>query len=416
MDNYYIKANFNRNEKGRYIEKYELYNNRIPIKTIDIKTSKLITDEINKNNVELKQVGFDHIIDDMNFIKKYIKLPSKILQKNKYAGKIVVLSSVLTASIIASINKFDDNTVYAEATPIESNNNDLDTNNNIEEVPIENTTEEIKIEEPTEQVQFEDLNTPMYYHDTTEMDYNNYPISEEKLTTENNSQELIDENINDVNTITNFNSNNTLSFSYDDLENQDFMENIMNLYGDSIKKYSEKYGIDSKLIAAIIAQENPHSVRGEYAAGLMQVERSVWNGVTVRDIDGSDLYIDCNLIDNDPDYGIHAGCYIFWFTYEKIINDNKNNQFNFSLNDEECLAIAISSYNKSVYSVEPCLMNTINIENSYDAIRNIPYGDDYYKEKILSGLNNNTILTMKTSDGIKEILVKNNYLEETKAK
>lgn len=416
MDNYYIKANFNRNEKGRYIEKYELYNNRIPIKTIDTKTSKLITDEINNHNIELKQVGFDHIIDDMNFIKRYIKLPSKILQKNKYAGKIVVLSSMLTASIIASINKFDDNTVYAETTPIESNSDDLDTNNDIEEVPIENTTEEIKIEEPTEQVQFEDLNTPMYYHDTTEMDYNNYPISEEKLTTENNSQELIDENINDVNTITNFNSNNTLSFSYDDLENQDFMENIMNLYGDSIKKYSEKYGIDSKLIAAIIAQENPHSVRGEYAAGLMQVERSVWNGVTVRDIDGSDLYIDCNLIDNDPDYGIHAGCYIFWFTYEKIINDNKNNQFNFSLNDEECLAIAISSYNKSVYSVEPCLMNTINIEDSYDAIRNIPYGDDYYKEKILSGLDNNTILTMNTSDGIKEILVKNNYLEETKAK
>lgn len=410
MDNYFIKANFNRNEKGRYIESYELYknNSRTPIKTIDIKTSNLITESINKGQVELKQIGFDHIIDDIDYIKKYIKLPSMILQKNKYAGKIVVLSSMLTASIIASINKFDDNTVYAEEKPIESNIEDANTEEITNNDITETTTEE--------KIEFDDLNTSMYYHDTTEMDYNNYPISEEKLTTENNSQELIDENINDVNTITNFNSNNTLSFSYDDLENQDFMENIMNLYGDSIKKYSEKYGIDSKLIAAIIAQENPHSVRGEYAAGLMQVERSVWNGVTVRDIDGSDLYIDCNLIDNDPDYGIHAGCYIFWFTYEKIINDNKNNQFNFSLNDEECLAIAISSYNKSVYSVEPCLMKTNNIEEAYEAIRNIPYGDDYYREKILSGLDNNTVLTMKTSDGIKEILVKNNYLEETKAK
>lgn len=410
MDNYFIKANFNRNEKGRYIESYELYknNSRTPIKTIDIKTSNLITESINKGQVELKQIGFDHIIDDIDYIKKYIKLPSMILQKNKYAGKIVVLSSMLTASIIASINKFDDNTVYAEEKPIESNIEDANTEEITNNDITETTTEE--------KIEFDDLNTSMYYHDTTEMDYNNYPISEEKLTTENNSQELIDENINDVNTITNFNSNNTLSFSYDDLENQDFMENIMNLYGDSIKKYSEKYGIDSKLIAAIIAQENPHSVRGEYAAGLMQVERSVWNGVTVRDIDGSDLYIDCNLIDNDPDYGIHAGCYIFWFTYEKIINDNKNNQFNFSLNDEECLAIAISSYNKSVYSVEPCLMKTNNIEEAYEAIRNIPYGDDYYREKILSGLDNNTVLTMNTSDGIKEILVKNNYLEETKAK
>lgn len=410
MDNYFIKANFNRNEKGRYIESYELYknNSRTPIKTIDIKTSNLITESINKGQVELKQIGFDHIIDDIDYIKKYIKLPSMILQKNKYAGKIVVLSSMLTASIIASINKFDDNTVYAEEKPIESSIEEVNTEENTNNDITEATTEE--------KIEFADLNTSMYYHDTTEMDYNNYPISEEKLTTENNSQELIDENINDVNTITNFNSNNTLSFSYDDLENQDFMENIMNLYGDSIKKYSEKYGIDSKLIAAIIAQENPHSVRGEYAAGLMQVERSVWNGVTVRDIDGSDLYIDCNLIDNDPDYGIHAGCYIFWFTYEKIINDNKNNQFNFSLNDEECVAIAISSYNKSVYSVEPCLMKTNNIEEAYEAIRNIPYGDDYYREKILSGLDNNTVLTMNTSDGIKEILVKNNYLEETKAK
>lgn len=408
MDNYYIKANFNRNEKGRYIEKYELYNNRIPIKTIDIKTSKLITDEINKNNVELKQVGFDHIIDDMNFIKKYVKLPSKILQKNKYAGKIVVLSSMLTASIIASINKFDDNTVYAEEKTIESNIEDANTEEITNNDITETTTEE--------KIEFEDLNTPMYYHDTTEMDYNNYPISEEKLTTENNSQELIDENINDVNTITNFNSNNTLSFSYEDLENQGFMENILNQYGDSLKKYSEKYGIDYKLMAAIIAQENPYNVRGKYAAGLMQVERSVWDGVTVKDIDGSDLYIDCNLIDNDSDYAIHVGYYIFWFTYNKVIEDNNNNSFNFKLNDEECVAIAISSYNKSVYSVEPCLMKTNNIEEAYEAIRNIPYGDDYYRQKILSGLDNNTVLTMNTSDGIKEILVKNNYLEETKAK
>ena len=386
MDKYYLKSDIIYKNNKRFIVGYKLYYNDKIIKELDENSSRKITHKIKEYNINYIDNSDYIIIDNIDFLKAFVGIPSKkVSHINKYPKANIIIASTVLSLVLGAFGLMAIKKGSSKNNPkpeagtelLTDDNNEISTNEIDDN--IENTTEET----------------------------NYSTISDKEISTEISSTENNNEISNE------YNSSNLIEYSYADLENRLFLDDIRERFGETIHKYSKIYGIDENLITAIIAQENPHLWSGGRAAGLMQVERVAWHGVTVTDIDGSDLYIDCDLmddIDNYYDYSIHVGCYIFWFTYNKVNEDNEDNQFNYKLTDAEVLAVAISSYNKSVYSVEPCLEYTNNLQETDAEIELIDWGDTQYREKVLSSLDDGYTITMMTRNGeIKNIAVDNLY-------
>ncbi len=66
-------------------------------------------------------------------------------------------------------------------------------------------------------------------------------------------------------------NNPTLSITFDNLSDSEKALYVQKTYGDLIKQYSSKWGIDSRLITAILTQES-----GGKETNLMQIEYNAW--------------------------------------------------------------------------------------------------------------------------------------------
>ena len=400
MDNYYLKINVITKNNNKYFNTCELRKSNRLIKIYDNDITKEIYKLAKDNNIDIINKNNTYIIDDINFISNYIGIPSsKISHINKYAGMIATSSILALGSLgISTLDHIYNPELYS----------------NTKENSIDNAYND---EETTEEISFDDSNANLIFN-TTEEENNThikYYSDDDNNYVDSTNETIVLTNYEDE-YLNSFNDNNTYSFYYSDLENQLFIDNIISKYDSIIRKYSDYYGIDYNLIVAFIAQENPRDEISTWAAGQFQVERSVWDGQTVIDKDGNNLYIDCNLMDIDPDYAIHVGCYIYWFSYNMLNDDNNRNNFNYHLTDAEVFALSISAYNKSVYNIESILERTNNIEEAYNEIELLA-GDTEYREKVLSGLQDNTIINMTTNDDeVKQILIHNYSLENSIAK
>lgn len=415
MNNYYLKINAVIKNNKRYFRTCDLYKGNKLIKTYDRDATKQIHKLAKEHYIDIVNKKNGYIIDNIDFIDKYIGIPSKKVSRiNPYIGMIATFTSLSLAALgISALDHKYNPQLYDTSITNDVDDEDLIDNSMV----CYDTGSDEETKDDTELYNMDEANVSLVYN-TVDED-NNKPHVIIYSDNDDNFKESTNESLilNSTDNISSyFNDEQKYEFNYSDLENLSFTDNLKTSYGDSIKKYADFYGIDYNLIVAIIAQENPFNDISNYAAGQMQVERSVWHDKTFIDKDGSELYIDCNRMDYDSEYAIHVGCYIYWFTYNKLNDDNNANMFNYKLTDSEVLALSIESYNKSIYSVEPVLQRTNNVDEAFAEINTLA-GDEDYHLKVLSGLNENTVLTMKPINGeVKQILVNNQSLENTVVK
>ena len=375
MDSYYLKINF----IDDIVDSYDLYNGDKLIKEIDYETSDTITDNIMKNrNIKIKKINNEYIINDINLIKKYVHIPSrKITHSNKNAGKVAILA-VSTATLLALASlSYDQNSqkLNSETTYYYVNNNE-------------------------------------YKSPNTETQINNIDYQNKEFIDTAYDEEIIYSTPTEINNV-----DAIYEFNYKDKTDDEDINYVMNTYGNIIDKYSITYGIDKKLIASLIAQENPYNDKNYSnigGHGVLQIE-SVWNGdqISAYNFETNSMEtitIDTNEANENQDYCIKVGCMIF-SNYYNCLKQN----FGDKLDNETLFIASLFAYNKGITQVSNSLIqNVFNLEYFLGDIKNSTGGDNNYDGHVLSFIGDQVITLKDWNGNITNYYIDNLSLDNTK--
>ncbi|MBQ9024318.1 MAG: hypothetical protein IJ105_03740 [Bacilli bacterium] len=456
MDNYYLQINLIDKNNKKAIVNYQLYNyNKLIYEYNDNdvkKINKIIKDYKRNNRLDIIKNDSNYRIYDIDFLKKYIGIPSKKVNHiNKNIKKIAFLTTLSVTFLSTSLIDHKVNPDLYNKTNIE-NNIDNEENNDLDFVYVDNNINEIKKEKQEKKEAeelFDEIDTTMMYTEKTNTNPDNY-----KIIFYSDKDDKVEESVLQTEIVSSSNDIYKFLYNYEDRSNNEYIQKIIDSYSNSIRHCSEKYGIDEKLIIAMICQENPKSdinYTDVGGVGLLQVERQIWNNYTMNDIDGNLVTINCdeinnissdyekmskvaiykndlkNSIINENDYvkyginqddikkfenaekSIEIGCMIFEYCENQILENNNKNAYNYKLTDEECELLSIWAHNKGINQVENCLKNTYSFDETLNLIKQTPYGDNEYLEHVVSYLPNDTNIIMKTRNNENIVInIKNN--------
>lgn len=210
--------------------------------------------------------------------KKKTFKPKKVKRHNKYVGKQIIAGAlVLTVLGVVIGKEISDKAKKTDDLPQE-------------------TTIVYETELPTE----------------TTHEIGNY----EAIIEDTNS--LKDVNSIDVKVDTNDSNEIDVYIDFEDTSDTAKAKKTRAYYGDLLKKYSEMYGIDTKIITAIATQERGvHSEKKDPggATGLMQLQNSVWIGEKITAYNYKTNKRETLLVEKDMlsdlTYNIKIGCMYF---------------------------------------------------------------------------------------------------------
>lgn len=384
VDIFYLEADTKVIDNKTKYGRFRLYNYGEYIKTFSVDESRVIRKRMEIEKIKVKHYQGSITIDDYRFVNQItrLKLVNKRKPKKKLlyyiAGTSILL--MLSSGFINNKNKNTNESNIVHASEIEEST--FDENDYITEI----TTEQ-KIEPTTEQV----------IEPTTEQ----VIIPEEPV-------KIIDNGFDDI-----------FSFNYQDRSSNENVNTVYNNYNNSIEYYSNIYGVDSKLISAIICQENPNNIKNYdmYAGhGVPQIE-AIWNNseVYAYNFDTNQTEssgpIDVMRCVNDQDYSIKLSCMIL-NSYYNTIHRNYGNK----LSPQEELCATVWAYNKGITSICEALNNSDDYYEFKDYVLNKSYGgDNEYLEHVFSYIQDEDIIKMKSKDGIEnKILIDNTTIENKK--
>lgn len=149
---------------------------------------------------------------------------------------------------------------------------------------------------------------------------------------DNNIENSIENDIENIKEEKNESLNNIkyegyFNISYGDRIDTDKYKYCSSNFGDLIAKYSKMYGVDEEIMLALATQENGYNTQTDNlsAAGLMQLEKSVWIGNTITAFNYETANIDSITFDknniNDLDTNIKGACMIYK-SCMKYMNNN----------------------------------------------------------------------------------------------
>ena len=316
---------------------------------------------------------------------KYLRKNDLIIVDKKFKKKVVKI----TASSLASISLIAFMFYYFSKR--ENNIEDNNTNYNVEETE-NNNIQSNDVQVPSailSKESFEGINN-------NKNNISNYEIDNEEI------KEMVDPEI----TLYFPKANDTNENS--DKENYYYVKEKYGLYIDKISKES---GIDSRILIAIIAQENAHNQNKEkYGSYGITCITSIHNGVTYDyyhynnngEYVNDKVTINTNNLKRDNEnftkiyqnkeygditvaeaYGIYYTAVILKDFYSHVNNNN------LSTTPEENILLGIAAYNHGYVDVNEC---TKNYDNIYDKCYSIRYNnanksandDDQYIEHILN--------------------------------
>ena len=427
---YLLKINYDFRHNVKYISSFDLIiDDRIRRRIMDDKIINYIENMIRLENPKKKKINDEIYISDEDFIKNHVPMPSKKISKeNNYAKKIGLITT-LGLSFISTIildHKINPN-LY------NSSNTSSTLEDDFEEVNINNEKEEeIK-------VSLDDIDTPIVFSNETDEGI--------KISYFSDKDDNVNEEVLTTNTITSFDNIYKYNIECEDLSDDELLNFIKETYKVPIYLCSRKYGKDPNWVAAKIRRENPYLVvRDEscdYGYGTLQLEKCIWEDVLIEDIDGSSRIIDFNKVNNISEnhvnmdkvsyyinnncniesleelynlnptddelnkynitlddlekyknftYGLEFGLNI-WHLYDKeIMENNKNNEYNYTLSDEECILISDWAYNKGINCINNCLYNSNSFEETITKIKSTDYGDNEYDKNTFCYIGNDTII------------------------
>lgn len=190
---------------------------------------------------------------------------------------------------------------------------------------------------------------------------------------------------------------NEFYYEFDRPNDKEALINSQN-YMELFYKYEKMYGVDAKLLCAIGAQESSgihhsESTNGGYATGIMGIE-NVWANEQLRVFNFETNSYETIVVDysriGELEYNIKIGAAIFQnYFYHTLKNSD-------SLEENEYLAFTLQKYNMGPGNMRKVVSYGGNWIDNRDMIN---AGDKYYFEHVLSRLDNDTIISVRLTDG-----------------
>ena len=368
------KVSNNTNKKDNTLC-FKLYKDGNYIKTYTPEKSNQLNKYIKSNNIEGKIIGKSIWYDNEEIMKLIIsnnKTKNKKINKRKLKRRKLIFT-ITTLTVIAIIGLSN--------IKKEKGNNKVSTNVSTNEIDISKDNEILNNKKAIEENVIFNKNLPLNTINLNSF----YEIN-------TNDLEIIDKGF-----------ENIYEFSDEDRTNNGNRDVVNNNYSSYIETYSRIYGIDSKLITAIICQENPDNNKNydmDAGHGISQIE-GIWQDQVIYAFNNetnswdSSGPIDVIRCTNDPEYSIKIETMMLNNYYNILYND-----YSYKFSNEEILGAAVFAYNKGITTINNALNNSDTYNEFLDYIKNYSYGgDNKYIEHVFSYINDEDVITLKTSDG-----------------
>ena len=368
-------------------------------------------------NVKFQKTGFNEFtITDRKVINTLIsKVPNLNKYKQNFLKKVIISASLLSMLTGVALKKNKVNAVSSEKTKEDSNN-----------ITFEIDTEKYK---PDFLVNYEEKNNVSLTNLKNEKLSQDIPINENTFEKDELTEDIplaIKETNEDL-TLTQdaviANTDNVIideeylyeddkpvySFDYEDRSNSEKSNYAKENYTDLVNKYATTYGLDSKLVMAILTQENAYNEINNSnigANGVMQIE-SIWNGYEISAYNYETGNVDKERIDSsslvNPEYAIKIGCMILNNQYMTLYNKY---YLNGNITKDEVIIATVISYNKGITAI-------CNLINNYGKdftshISETLGGDNDYLKHVFSYLEDMSIIKIQNqNDTPSEVVIDN---------
>lgn len=368
-------------------------------------------------NVKFQKTGFNEFtITDRKVINTLIsKVPNLNKSKQNCLKKVIISASLLSMLTGVALKKSKVSAVSSEKTKEDSNN-----------ITFEIDTEKYKADFL---VNYEEKNNVSLTNLKNEKLSQDVPINENTFEKDELTEDIpiaIKENNEDL-TLTQdaviANTDNVIideeylyeddkpvySFDYEDRSNSEKSNYAKENYTDLVNKYATTYGLDSKLVMAILTQENAYNEINNSnigANGVMQIE-SIWNGYDISAYNYETGNVDKERIDSsnlaNPEYAIKIGCMILNNQYMTLYNKY---YLNGTITKDEVIIATVISYNKGITAI-------CNLINNYGKdftshISETLGGDNDYLKHVFSYLEDMSIIKIQNqNDTPSEVVIDN---------
>lgn len=370
-------------------------------------------------NVKFQKTGFNEFtITDRKVINTLIsKVPNLNKSKQNSLKKVIISASLLSMLTGVALKKNKVNAVSSEKTMEDSNNItfEIDTEkykpdflvnyeekNNVSLTNLKNENVELAQDIPANEATYESNELTEDIPVTLEETNVDLTLTQDApaINTDNviiDEEYLYDDDM------------PVYSFDYEDRSNSEKSNYARENYGDLVSKYATTYGLDSKLVMAILTQENAYNeinYSNIGANGVMQIE-SIWNGYDISAYNYETGNVDKERIDSsslaNPEYAIKIGCMILNNQYATLYNKY---YLNGTITKDEVIIATVISYNKGITAI-------CNLINNYGKdftshISETLGGDNDYLKHVFSYLEDMSIIKIQNqNDTPSEVVIDN---------
>ena len=370
-------------------------------------------------DVKFQKTGFNEFtITDRKVINTLIsKVPNLNKSKQNSLKKVIISASLLSMLTGVALKKNKVSAVSSEKTKEDSNNItfEIDTEkykpdflvnyeekNNVSLTNLKNENVELAQDIPANEAFYES-------NELTE----DIPVTLEEtnvdLTLTQNAPAINTDNVIIDEEYLYDDDMPVYSFDYEDRSNSEKSNYAKENYTDLVSKYATTYGLDSKLVMAILTQENAYNEINNSnigANGVMQIE-SIWNGYDISAYNYETGNVDKERIDSsslaNPEYAIKIGCMILNNQYATLYNKY---YLNGTITKDEVIIASVISYNKGITAI-------CNLINNYGKdftshISETLGGDNDYLKHVFSYLEDMSIIKIQNqNDTPSEVVIDN---------
>lgn len=345
-------------------------------------------------NVKYQKIGYNEIeITDSLVIKKLLsRLPNNSISKENTGKKVIasvmVVATMLGASkmIKESIKNNDKSDSLPDKQTIESIEKNKENSLSEEKaISLENDITSYSLEQPE-----------ILKQDSTSYSVEN--IEEEKEPT------II------IETPYTYDENTPVyEFNFEDRSNSEKSNYAKENYTTLVNKYSAIYGLDSKLVLAMLTQENAYNeinYSNIGANGVMQIE-SIWYGHEICAYNFENNSYETVTIEKDkltdPEYSIKIGCMILNNYYNTLYNNYVTTGV---ISKSDSILATIIAYNKGITAI-------CNLINTYGSdftshISETRGGDNDYINHVSSYMEDMSLVELQNKDDSASLLMFDN--------
>ncbi len=377
---------------GNLSEAYYLHGNRTDsLNNYLIRINRILNEF---DNVSYKKIGYSEIeIIDTAVIKKLLsRLPNNSISKENASKKVIasvmVVATMLGASkMLKESTKSNNKTDSLSSIPAQESTIENLKNNNKEEKPIMQENDIISYS--IEKTDTLNQNVTSYSVESLEEDKEPTIIIETPYT--------FDEDI------------PVYEFDYEDRSNSEKSNFAKDNYTDIVNKYSAMYGLDNKLVLAMLTQENAYNeinYSNIGANGVMQIE-SIWYGQNICAYNYQNNTYETITIEKDkltdPDYSIKIGCMILNNYYTSLYNNYVTTGI---ISKSDSILATVIAYNKGITAI--CnLINTYG-SNFTSHISETKGGDNDYINHVSSYMEDMSLVQLQNKEDSPSELVFDN--------